>query len=113
MAIATFEEFALELVYHQSSLTGIQIVTCDDTLFSHFQYLSDKNRKVLLDVCLRLSQLKKEKAVASAHVIPPSTFTGVYVAGNNTTAYGGGTNGPSWYSSWHRGVSRRKSDTRG
>lgn len=95
MVIAAFEEFTLEMVYYQSSLAGIQIVTSDDALFSHLQYLSDRTRKLLIDVRLRLSQLKKEKAVVSAHVVPPSTSVGSFVGGNNAPAYGDGVEGPS------------------
>ncbi|KMZ76205.1 hypothetical protein ZOSMA_105G00350 [Zostera marina] len=112
MTIAAFEEFALELVYHQSSLAGIQIVTSDDALFSHLQYLSDRTRKLLLDIRLRLSQLKKEKVIASAHVDPPSTFVGPFVGGSNAPAYGDGVEGPTWYTSRRRGVARRKPDAR-
>lgn len=74
MAIAAFEEFALELVYHQSSLAGIQIVTSDDSLFAHLQYLSDRTRKILVDIRLRLAQLKKERSMISTHVIPASAW---------------------------------------
>lgn len=111
MDIAAFDEFALELVYHQSSLAGFQIITSDDALFSHLQYLTDRNRKLPLDVRLRLSQLKKEKAIAN--VVPPSTYVGPYVGGSNTPTYGDGGEGPSWYTARCHGVARRKSDTRG
>lgn len=74
MAIAVFEEFALELVYHQSSLARIQIVTTDDSLFSQFQFLCERTRKLLVEIRLRLAQLKKDRAVVSKSTLLPLYF---------------------------------------
>lgn len=87
MAIAAFEEFSLELVYHQSSLVGIQIVTTDESLFSHLHYLFERSRKLLIDIHLRLAQLKKERAMVSTQVASPSSFVGYTVGGGNALTF--------------------------
>lgn len=82
MAFAAIKEFALELVYHHSFLAGIQIVTIDDSLLSHLHFLSERTRKLLVEIRLRLAQLKKDRAVVSTHISPPSTFVEYAVRGN-------------------------------
>lgn len=107
MAIATFEEFTLELVYHQSSLTGIQIVTTDDSLFSHLQYLFERTRKLLVDIRLRLAQLKKER---SMYVTFPSPFVSYAVGGGNAPTFANAVAESSFYAGSRHNV-RRKPNT--
>lgn len=110
MAIAAFEEFALELVYHHSSLADIQIVTTDELLLSHLHFLLERTRKLLADIRLRLAQLKKDRTAISTHISPPSTFV-EYAMGGNAPGFTGASGGMPPYSA-RRHAQHRKPNTR-
>lgn len=85
-------------------------MTSDDSLFSHLQYLSDWTRKILVDVRLRLAQLKKERAVISTHVIPSSAW---HIGGGEVVSTPMEANvGMSPYTSRRRAPPRRSASVR-
>lgn len=108
MAIAAFEKFTLELVYHQSSLAGIQIVTTNDSLFSHLYYHFDRNRKLLIDIRFRLAHLKKDRAIVSTHVTSPSSFVGYVVGGGNAPTFTDAAVGVPLYTARRHAVRREE-----